>query len=78
MVIALDLSAVYWFIRRGDRFETLPPGPDGIYRSQVFPGFWLDADALFARDRRRLLAVLEQGLASPEHAAFAAALASAR
>ena len=42
---------VHWFIRRDDRFEDLPPGPDGVYRSEVFPGLWLDPEALFAEDR---------------------------
>jgi hypothetical protein len=54
------------------------PGPDGIYRSNVFPGLWLDGDALFAEDRRRLIEVLDQVLATAEHAAFVARLAKAR
>jgi len=45
-----------------------------VIRSEVFPGLWLDADALLRRDRKRLLSVLRQGLASPEHAAFVAKL----
>jgi Uma2 family endonuclease len=78
VVIALDPNRVYSFIRRGDPFEDLPPGPDGIYRSEVFPGLWLDADALFTEDRRRLIRVLKRGLATPEHRAFVARLARAR
>lgn len=78
VVVALDPNAVYWFIRVGDRFEEMPPGPDGIYRSKVFPGLWLDAEALFVEDRRRLLEILEQGLAGSEHAEFVAKLAEAR
>ena len=72
VVVELDPDRVHWFIRRGDHFEDLPPGPDGIYRSEVFPGLWLDAEALFAEDLDRLIEVLDQGLATPEHAAFAA------
>ncbi len=52
--------------------------PDGIYRSETFPGLWLDARALYAEDLQRLIEVLDQGLATPEHAAFAAKLAEAR
>ena len=78
VVVELDPDSVHWFILRGDHFEDLLPGPDGIYRSEVFPGLWLDASALFAEDRQRLITVLEQGLATPEHAAFAAKLAAAR
>ena len=51
---------------------------DGIFRSVVFPGLWLDAAALLAGDRAKLLAVLQQGLQSPEHAAFVEELARRR
>jgi len=50
---------------------------DGVYRSQVFPGLWLDAAAWLQGDWKRVHAVLGQGLASPEHAAFVATLRGA-
>jgi len=65
-------KAVDWFVLRGGRYERLAPGNDGIFRSTVFPGLWLDAAAVVAGDVGRILAVLEQGLASREHAEFAA------
>ena len=37
VVVELDPDRIHWFVRRGDHFEDLPPGPDGIYRSEVFP-----------------------------------------
>jgi Uma2 family endonuclease len=75
LVIALRQRRVYWFVRRGGRFEELAPGQDGILRSEVFPGLWLDPAALLQLDGRRLKEVLRQGLATPEHAAFVAKLA---
>lgn len=42
----------------------------GVYRSRVFPGLWIDGPALFAKDMRRELQVLQEGLDSPQHAAF--------
>jgi hypothetical protein len=78
VVVELDPDRIHWFVRRGDRFEEMRPGRDGIYRSKVFPGLWLDAQALFRRDRARRDEVLEQGVASPPHAAFMARLARAR
>jgi hypothetical protein len=78
LVVQLDPDRIHWFIRRREQFEDLAPGPDGIYRSQVFPGLWLDADALHARNRARLYRVLRQGVRSAEHAAFAARMAPAR
>jgi Uma2 family endonuclease len=63
-----------WFALRGDRYERLAPGPDGLLRSEVFPGLWLDPEALLRGDLARVLAVVQQGTASPEHAAFVAGL----
>ncbi len=77
VVVELDPDRIHWFIRRGTRFVQMRPGPDGIYRSIVFPGLWLDPTALYAQDLDRLIQVLEQGLATPEHAAFVAKLAAA-
>jgi hypothetical protein len=54
------------------------PATDGILRSEVFPGLWLDSAAFLRRDYQQVLAVLRQGIDSPEHAAFVAKLAAAR
>lgn len=59
-------------------FQPLEPDTDGILRSQCFPGLWLDPAALWSRDLARLSAVLQQGLATPEHAAFVVQLALRR
>ena len=48
---------------------------DGLLKSRVFPGLWLDADALLAGDAEGLLTALDRGLATAEHAAFAKRLA---
>src|SRR5262245_61895258 len=77
LVVALGPDQIHWFIRRDDRFESLDPGPDGVYRSEVFPGLWLDPQALYAENLDRLIGVLDQGLATPEHLAFAGRLADA-
>jgi Uma2 family endonuclease len=58
------------------RLVELPPDADGLLRSRVLPGLWIDPMALVAGDSARLLAVLNAGLASPEHAAFVASLAA--
>ncbi len=65
---------VDWFVLRDEVYAPLDPGKDSIFRSVVFPGLWLDPEALLARDARRVLQVLDRGLASPEHATFAAGL----
>jgi Uma2 family endonuclease len=66
-----------WFVLREGRYEPLAPGADGILRSTVFPGLWLDPDALLRGDLTTVLAVVRQGVDSPEHAAFAARLRGA-
>ena len=65
---------VDWFVNREGRFEPMPPAADGILRSAVFPGLWLDPAALVRGDKARVKAVLQGGLDSPEHAAFVARL----
>ena len=75
--VVYDVSArvIHWFASEGGRFTPLPPDADGLIRSRVFPGLWLDPDAFLANDKPALLAALGRGLASPEHAAFVAELA---
>jgi Uma2 family endonuclease len=66
-----------WFVLREGRYEPLAPAPDGSLRSTVFPGLWLDPAALLRGDLAALLALVQQGLASPEHAEFVARLRQA-
>ena len=68
---------VNWFVLREGRYEPLAPGADGLLRSEVFPGLWLDPAALLRGDLATVLAVVRQGVDSPEHAAFAARLQGA-
>ncbi len=74
--VGLDPQEILWFVRRDGGFAEQPPDPDGIHRSEAFPGLWFDSQAFFAEDMDRVFAVLEQGLATPAHAAFAAQLAA--
>lgn len=69
-------GAVDWFVRREEQYEPLAPGPDGVFRSEVFPGLWLDPMALAAGDGARVLAVLQEGLASAGHTALVERLAA--
>lgn len=64
-----------WFVLRDERYQRLELGEDGVYRSEVFPGLWLDAAAMLGGDLQKVLAVLQQGIASEEHGAFVKRLA---
>lgn len=70
--------AIDWFIWREGRYERMQPDSRGWLKSEVFSGLWLDPAALLAGDMRRVLEVLQQGTASPEHVAFAAQLEAKR
>jgi Uma2 family endonuclease len=77
VVWRVEDQAVDWFVLHEGRFEPLPLTPDGLYKSLVFPGLWLDPAALLRGDMVRVLQVVDQGLASPEHAEFKKRLAAA-
>jgi Uma2 family endonuclease len=70
VVVVMRQPRVFWLVSRHGQFEELLPGDDGIIRSETFPGLWLDPAALLRRDGARIREVLQQGLASAEHAAF--------
>jgi Uma2 family endonuclease len=78
LVRAIDPDEIYWFARDQRNLVQQSIGDDGLYRSTVFPGLWLDPAALLAGNRNRLRAVIDRGCATPEHAAFVAQLAAAR
>jgi Uma2 family endonuclease len=63
-----------WFVRGADGFVLMEPAADGIARSKVFPGLWIDIAAMGNGDMKTLAEVLDRGLASPEHAAFVSQL----
>jgi Uma2 family endonuclease len=59
-----------WFVLRDGRYDRLRPDADGVYRSEIFPGLWLDTAALLRGDLAGVLALVQRGIASPEHGAF--------
>ena len=61
---------VDWFILRNNDYVRSEPDEQRILRSTVFPGLWLDVAALVRFDSPRVLEVLRQGIATPEHAEF--------
>lgn len=73
----VDRAVDWWFLEE-DEYRPLLSQPDGVFRSRVFPGLWLDATALLAGDSRRVLAKLQEGLRSQEHSAFVSSLENAR
>ncbi len=74
LVYDLRDRQVRWFVLEAGRFVPLAQDADGLFRSRTFPGLWLDPKALAEKNKPALIAALNLGLASPEHAAFVAEL----
>jgi Uma2 family endonuclease len=77
IVHAVDPDEIIWFGQEQGALVQKSVDADGLFRSTVFPGLWLDPRALLDGNRARLRAVLDLGCATPEHAAFEARLAKA-
>ncbi len=76
LVLCLEEQQIHWF-QFSSKTE-IQPNRQGIMKSKVFPGLWLDSKALLARDSSRLIEVVQKGLTSREHAAFVKRLDKAR
>jgi Uma2 family endonuclease len=75
VLLTLEQDAA-WYVLHDDGYHRQEPDADGILSSGVFPGLYLQPAAIWSNDLPALLAVLQQGLASPAHAAFVAQLQS--
>jgi len=69
---------VDWFILREGVYAALAPDADGLLRSEVFPGLRFDPAAFWRDNLAALLAAVQRGIATPEHAAFVGRLRGAR
>lgn len=70
LVFAAYEQQTHWFQLVEGQYQLIPADDDGIYRSRVFPGLWLNNIAFWQNDTAALLATLNTGLASSDHAAF--------
>jgi Uma2 family endonuclease len=70
LVVLVESKQILWHRLVKGVYERLLPSADGILRSQVFPGLWLDPAAMLTNNMAKVLATLLEGLQSPEHAAF--------
>jgi Uma2 family endonuclease len=76
LVVDVENERLHWFNLPHDQELTLDA--DDILRSRVFPGLWIDSQALFGGNPQQLIATLQRGLSSPEHDAFVQLLAARR
>lgn len=75
LALLLYEQEIRWHILVDGKYQILPPDPDGVWRSRVFPGLWLAGSALLGGDMSHVLAKLQEGLSSAAHRAFVAELA---
>lgn len=76
LVACIAEQELHWFHFPSDR--PIRPTRQGVWKSRVFPGLWVDGPGLLARDMRRLAEAVRAGLASRGHAAFVKRLEAAR
>jgi Uma2 family endonuclease len=67
-----------WFQLKQGKYLKLQPDIEGILYSQMFPGLWLDQNALLTGNLAKVLRVLQKGLASGEHQSFVEKLNSSK
>jgi hypothetical protein len=77
LVICPSDAEVHWFDLAQSQ-DPLKADADGVIRSRTFPGLWIDGIALLSKDAAKLIAVAQQGIATPEHAKFVEQLEAAR
>ena len=75
LVVILKKKQIRWHRLVNGKYKLLAPDAEGVYRSHVFPGLWLDSVALFKDDMAKVLATLNDGLAADEHQQFVEDLA---
>ena len=67
-------SKLDWFKLEADDYVAVEGDEQGILKSQVFPGLWLDRAALLVGDMAQVLTVLQTGMAIAEYQTFVQAL----
>jgi Uma2 family endonuclease len=71
LVWMVEEERIAWWALRDGEYVPLEPDPNGVLRSGVFPGLWLDAPALLRGELSQVLETVRAGARSPEHEAFA-------
>jgi hypothetical protein len=75
VAILLYEQEIRWHRLTAKGFQRVAPAKGLVWQSKVFPGLWLNGKAMLANDAAKVLATLQKGLRSPEHAAFVKKLA---
>lgn len=63
-------EAIDWFVLRRTEYVKQTLGTDGLLKSAVFPGLWVNPEELVKQSMHLMLKTLDRGLASAEHQEF--------
>lgn len=77
VVWRVEDEEIDWFVLRHGQYTLQQPDADGLLKSEVFPGLWLNPQKLVRLDIPGLFSDLDAGTATPEHAALVKKLAGA-
>jgi Uma2 family endonuclease len=75
LTVLVEKEEVRWHRLVKGAYRVIRPSKEGLLQSKVFPGLWLNPETLFRGLFGDVLTALNQGLGSPEHAAFVERLA---
>jgi Uma2 family endonuclease len=78
VTIELLRKRIVWRILEDGTYKPQARPEDGVLRSRIFPGLWLDVAAFWADDGAKMMAALKAGLETEEHRRFVASLAAKR
>ncbi|HAN73807.1 MAG TPA: Uma2 family endonuclease [Planktothrix sp. UBA10369] len=59
-----------WFRLREGEYIKLLADSEGIIKSEIFPGLWLDEQSLLTGNLAQVLTILQQGIATVDHQNF--------
>jgi Uma2 family endonuclease len=74
LVWRVDDRQLDWFRWREGEYLQLQLNSEGFICSEVYPGLWLDRDALLSGDLARVIEIVQQGLTTTSHQKFVAKL----
>ena len=67
-------KALDYFVLRASEYVRHGADEQGRYKSEVFPGLWLDSVNLLNSDLASVLKYVQEGIVSPEHTRFVSSL----
>lgn len=70
VVLITQERRTVWYSWQEGEYQEIKPDEQGILHSRIFPGLWFHGAHFWSGNMAALLALLQQGINSPEHAAF--------